>query len=254
MKTRILLVLPILIITLGVYSLMQRLSSDQIESTEIKVEPVKKVMTYRLNQDVVKGEKLERNHVVIESLTEEKSNNLGVKQDVEIDFILGGLFLDDMKVGEYLFPNDIISADDEGYINFIVSKGKIPYSIVFPKSQVFGSGIVQDSNVDIVSISESDSIAEDYVSIEPLLMNIRVLKVQEIESINDDVSDTSISVVLELTRQQLTQLLVSQRISDLDIHQSTGENNIDTLQADSGDVLPHFNAVTEFRAKEKTFN
>merc|ERR1711991_1261851 len=107
MKTRILLVLPILIITLGVYSLIQRLSSEQIESTEIKVEPVKKVMVYRLNQDVIKGEKLERSHVVIESLTEEEANNIGVKQDVGIDFILGGLFLDDMKGGEYLFENKI---------------------------------------------------------------------------------------------------------------------------------------------------
>ena len=254
MKTRILLVLPILIITLGVYSLMQRLSSDQLESDEIKVEPVKKVMVYRLNQDVIKGEKLERSHVVIENMTEEEANNIGVKQDVEIDFILGSLFLDDMKGGEYLFPNNIISPDDEGYINFIISKGKVPYSIVFSQSQVFGSGIVQDSYVDLISISESDSIAENYISITTLLMSIRVLKVQEIESMNDDVSEASISVTLELTSKQLTQLLVAQRVSDLDIHQSTGENNIDTLQADSGDVLPHFNAVTEFRAKEKTFN
>ncbi|KAB0304203.1 Flp pilus assembly protein CpaB [Vibrio fortis] len=254
MKTRILLFLPILIITLGVYSLMQRLSSDQLESDEIKVEPVKKVMVYRLNQDVIKGEKLERSHVVIENMTEEEANNIGVKQDVEIDFILGSLFLDDMKGGEYLFPNNIISPDDEGYINFIISKGKVPYSIVFSQSQVFGSGIVQDSYVDLISISDSDSIAENYISITTLLMSIRVLKVQEIESMNDDVSEASISVTLELTSKQLTQLLVAQRVSDLDIHQSTGENNIDTLQADSGDVLPHFNAVTEFRAKEKTFN
>tara|TARA_Y100001960_G_scaffold60921_1_gene63570 strand:+ start:391 stop:1155 length:765 start_codon:yes stop_codon:yes gene_type:complete len=254
MKTRILLVLPILIITLGVYSLIQRLSSEQIESTEIKVEPVKKVMVYRLNQDVIKGEKLERSHVVIESLTEEEANNIGVKQDVEIDFILGGLFLDDMKGGEYLFENKIISPDDEGYINFIISKGKVPYSIVFPQSQAFGNGILQDSYVDLISISESDSIAENYVSIEPLLMNIRVLKVQEIESMNDDISEASISITLELTSKQLTQLLVAQRVSDLDIHQSIGENNINSLQADSGDVLPHFHAVTEFRAKKKTFN
>jgi pilus assembly protein CpaB len=254
MKTKILLVLPILIITLGVYSLIQRLSLDQIESTEIKVEPVKKVMVYRLNKNVIKGEKLERSHVVIESLTEEESNNIGVKKDVEIDFILGGLFLDDMEGGEYLFPNDMIRPDDEGYINFIISKGKVPYSIAFPQSQVFGSGIVQDSYVDIISISESDSIAENYVSIEPLFMNVRVLKVQEIESINDDVSETSISVILELTPKQLTQLLVAKRVSDLDIYQSTGENKINTLQADSGDVLPHFHAVTEFRAKSKTFN
>jgi pilus assembly protein CpaB len=121
--------------------------------------------------------------------------------------------------------------------------------MVVKGSYVIGGSVRAGAEVDIIAITEQNASEGAYrvssVDIQPILAAVKVLKVESndgVFSTNDDVT-----VVLELSRKELAKLTIAQQIAKLELHKSAGAEQAVLLQANSGDVLPQFKAIAEYR-------
>jgi pilus assembly protein CpaB len=84
------------------------------------------------------------------------------------------------------------------------------------------------------------------ININPVLVAIKVLKVEQNERFLEQ--EAKVNLILELTRKQVAKLSIAKSIATLEVHKSVGPEQAALLHANSGDVLPEYRAIVEYRA------
>ncbi|HIF9529920.1 Flp pilus assembly protein CpaB [Photobacterium damselae subsp. damselae] len=265
MKSKLILAFAIIVILFGLYGLATNLSNPTSPANHEPIKEEPKIRVWKLNKDVHPGEFIERNMLSVENIPESEANGLGFVDDVNLDWKAKTVFKSHLSAGSLLTIDDLVQPDQDGYIDFIIDENKIPFPIIVTPSSVIGGVITNGSLVDILALTGLNGTASNFgnnsgsskntVSITPIISAVKVLLVKhQLIDTNrqSDTSDEQVTLVVELTRKQAVVLTVAQRISEIEVHKSSGYYNTDDLSADAGDILKNFKAITEYRADTTT--
>ncbi|CAM4072789.1 Flp pilus assembly protein CpaB [Vibrio neonatus] len=237
----------------------------------IQVEKTFKV--WMTTQEISRGEEVTREQLKIVSLKQAQAFEHAIDHDVEITVTPGMVINRDLKQGEFIFPEMLVTPEQDEYVNLIIQPNHIPYPIALSPEVLVGGGIQANSFVDVLAYTASNNshIADDAedveyldesdtrdVSISPLLMHVKVLKVSyphksDEEDSGEDEADLltqKATLVLELTQKQVAKMTVARHISDIAVQHSIGTEHSSDLSADVDDVLPNLNQVREMRGDQ----
>ncbi|MGF1901660.1 Flp pilus assembly protein CpaB [Aliivibrio sifiae] len=255
MKVKIIMVLAIATILFGLYGLVNNLSMPN----PINIQPTKevKIKVWRLKKDVELSEEIDRRMLSIESISEEKANSLGFFEDVAIELKPGTVFRNTLNKGDYLSMNDLIAPNDDGYIDYVIAPERVPFPLTVDPSSITGGVIRSGTIVDILALASTKNMSKTNrnvkksVSITPIFSGVKVLKVKRtVKKERNDVETETVNLILELTREQATKLIVAKEIASIEVYKSIGKYDSSDLQADAGDILKDFNSITEYRANK----
>ncbi|MBV1843120.1 MULTISPECIES: Flp pilus assembly protein CpaB [Photobacterium] len=264
MRTKIIFSLAAAAILFGLYGLAGSLSQPvpiQTEDRPLPEEP--KIQVWRLKQDVVTGERIERRMLALERLPESEANELGFVGDVDLSWQQGTVFRQSLTAGGYITSDDIIEPKQDGYIDYVIAPERVPFPVTVDSSAVVGGVIDHGSLIDLLALTSSkgkvsvnvghaDSAVKQSISITPILTAIKVLQVKRsvISATRNQPEAEEVTLILELTRKQAVKMTVAKKIADIEVHKSIGSYNPLDLHADAGDVLQDFKAITEYRANK----
>lgn len=265
MKSKIIILVAAVAILIGLYGVVGSLPSSNVVDTPLIAEDKYKV--WRVNQNVIKGQLVERSQFSIEMMPESQAHGIGIADDIDIEFEPGAVYKNDHDAQSVAFPEWIIQPNDDGYVELVIQPQRVPYAISVDPKSVVGGVISNGSTVDILALStpgttasievgSGQSTRSRTISITPILIAVKVLQVKKtlVEETRTSAAATEVDLILELTRKQVAKLTVAKRISELEVHKSIGEYKASDLQADAGDVLADFKSITEFRASEAQIN
>ncbi|SON49516.1 Flp pilus assembly protein CpaB [Vibrio tapetis] len=192
------------------------------------------------------------------SVLEESAIKMGYVADEKFEWHDGLLVKAAVAEGQFITRDLFLAPDDSEYIDFIIEKGYVPYPISVSESAIVGGVIRNGTLVDIVALSSvNQNLANDdevgtfqSVSISPVLMAVKVLKVEQniTPATKNSSEKKDTSLILELTRKQVAKLAIAKNIAQIEVHKSLGVEEAEQLHADAGDVLPDYRAIKEYRA------
>ncbi|CAM3201311.1 Flp pilus assembly protein CpaB [Vibrio rarus] len=247
----------------------QSTPSSQANSPEpVQVEKTFKV--WMTTQAVHRGDEITRDQLKIVSLKQQQAFDHAIDHDVEITVSPKMVVDRDLDKGAFIFPEMLVTPDQDEYVNLIIQPNFIPYPISLSPAVLIGGGIQANSFVDVLAYTASNNshIADDEedveylderdardVSISPLLMHVKVLKVayprkstdEDSDEVKGDLMTQKATLVLELTEKQVAKMTVARHISDIEVQHSLGTERSRDLSADVDDVLPNLNQVREMR-------
>ncbi len=236
--------------------------NNKVEVAEVKPE----IIVWSLKHDVHKGQRVKRSDFLIKKMSENEALNLGIANYKNIDYKSNAVFRTSQIASTIIFNEDIINPDQDGYVDAVIRPNFIPFAVNVTPESVVGGVINSASIVDVLAVSlptsysvdtaSSDAESKKNMYVTPILMGIPVLQVHKsvIESTKNSPEHTEINVILELTRQQVAQMTVATRISEISLHKSVGTYDKSELHADAGDVLENFKAVIEYRGRDVVVN
>jgi pilus assembly protein CpaB len=268
MNSRLVIVVSILAITLGLYGLLQTPQPNQqtdVVKTSVTEEKVK---VYIANEDLAKGQQIDRSKVSIEWLTKTQANKKGIDKDVVLAFDSILLARKNIAAGGIIYPEFTIDPQDEQYVDFVTKPGHIPFPLEVESDAVVGGVIHASSLIDLLALSsrEQNMATETMVSsrtytgvsLTPLLLGIKVIKVDVVteQAIKNSSKPPKIktTLILELTPKQVATVTVAKKIAQLEVHKSIGNFDKQEMSADAGDVLDDYKSIKEFRANDAKIN
>ncbi|WED26087.1 Flp pilus assembly protein CpaB [Vibrio sp. DW001] len=253
MNFRILIPVALIAIGAGLYGLSGNLIKQDAEQNVVDVvEDVNMITVWKAKEDIKRGQMVTRTQFYVTKVTEPEANDNGITEDVEIEFVRGEVSSKDISSDGWVTQLDLIKPDQDGYIDLIIADNMVPYGVKVDSDTIIGGVITHGSLIDVVALSSlSQNLASSdkvqpiqTVFFSPILIAVKVLKVEQ--NVLED--DTEVSLVLELTRKQLAKLVIAKKIAQLEFHKSVGAEQAELLQANSGDILPTYRAIKEFRA------
>jgi len=248
MNSKIILGLAFVAISIGLYGVVNAPGEVQPSLPN----PSGRTVTFkvwRLTQPVLKGQQLTRSDLTIEYLSEDRAALLGIDQNTEFDWRTPEFVLRDIEAGELVDHSMLTSPGESQYLQAVIDPGYVPYNVTVPGKDVLGGTIAVGDLVDIsvLSAPEQNLSSEDTVSdiqhltMMPLLAQVEVLDMVSSEKAVSTLTlekETQVTLILQVTNQQLAQLTVAQRIAEIAVHKSLGEEFSDDLEADSSDIIP----------------
>lgn len=270
MNKKLLLMMSLLLIIFGLYGLAGNIA-QKLENNQSNLQANVNEATYlvwTLNQDVKKGQIVDRSQFDLQTLTESEAFSKGVSNEFSLDFIPNSAYTKDISVSSIIFPEFLKAPNQDGYAELVVAKNRVPFAIRVESGSVVGGIITAGSVVDVIAIStpntllvETESNRNYSISVTPIVMAVKVLQVEKIKlaATNLDTFDAveeafDVNIVVELTRKQVSKLTIAKEISKLEVQKSIGDYEKSDLQADASDVLPGFKSIVEFRANGITIN
>jgi pilus assembly protein CpaB len=254
MNSRIIFPVGLIAVGAGLYGLSQDyLNKQQVVSSAVAevVQPAPVTMTtvWRAKQAIEPRRRIENKDFELISVPEDQAIALGIDPTEPLNIHSSWIATQAILSGEWLSPKSFITPDAPDYLDYAVSPNHVPFPMVVKGSTVIGGSVRAGAEVDIIAITEQNQSEGAYrinsVDIQPILAAIKVLKVESddgVFSTNDDVT-----VVLELSRKELATLTIAKTIAVLEMHKSAGIEQAAQLSANSGDVLPQFKAIAEYR-------
>ncbi|KLN63250.1 MULTISPECIES: Flp pilus assembly protein CpaB [Vibrio] len=266
MNKKVLLTFAGLAILLGLYGLAGSLSKTPTQEFQPEVKQDKLITAWRLVNSVGQGQQVKRSDLELLRVTESKATVLGVAEDMLINFSNGLVYAADLNVGELIFQEHLVAPDQEGYVDLVIAKNRVPYAIKVRPQSIVGGVITHGTMIDVLSLSlptefsietaETQPTRKRNMFVTPVLTGVKVLQVNKtlIGETRSAPASTEVNLILELTRKQVATLTVAKRISELEVHKSIGEYKKSDLHADAGDVLSNFKSVVEYRSNDVTIN
>ncbi len=268
MKKVVILSLAVGAILFGLYGLAGNLAKNAETQSAVAGQPAQEstLTVWQLNQPVTRGQEVKRSHFKVTNMPKSQANELGVNQDMTLDYEQGAVYESSLEAGAVAFADVMVNPEDEQYIDLIIAKERVPYAIQVSPESVIGGVITNGSKVDILALSlpsafsmdasEASTESKRNMYVTPVLTGVKVLKVdkQLIPGSRNETGTTEVNLILELTRKQVATLTVAKRISEIEVHKSIGEYQKADLHADAGDVLSNFKSVVEYRAESVTIN
>lgn len=256
MNLRILIPLALILVGAGLYGLSGSLIKQSSEPVVEVVNNVPMLSVWTSKNNLKKGEHVYQSGFSIDKVPETEVNQQGVSESLQLIFSPGMVASHDINSGQWVSQQDFLTPDQDGYIELVIEDNMVPYAIEVDPDTIVGGVITHGSLVDVIALSSltqnlanNDTVNEyQTFTISPILMAVKVLKVQK--SVVDE--ETEVSLVLELTRKEIAKLVIAKRIAQLEVHKSIGKEEAEMLHANSGDVLPTYRAIKEFRAGEAT--
>jgi pilus assembly protein CpaB len=266
MSSKLVIFIALLAIGLGVYGLKLGTAPKPTPQIVQHVEE-EKVKVYVASSGLEKGQLIERKGVSIEYLTKAQANKKGIDKDTVL--ALGSILLARKPIsqGEIIYPEFTIAPEDDEYVDFVIQPGYIPFPLDVSSSTVVGGIVHANSVIDILALSsrnqnlaandEISSKGYTGVSLTPILMGIKVVKVNTIteQATKSNVKSVErTTLILELSPKQVATMTVARKIAQLEVHKSIGGTDKQSLSADAGDVLEDYKSIKEFRANEAKIN
>ncbi|PWI35239.1 Flp pilus assembly protein CpaB [Vibrio albus] len=278
MNLRILVPIALIAVGAGLYGLSGRILtsntsqpeepkrelSGQIQETE-EMATENRVRIWTAKQDILPGQFVTADTLQSRMVSYDEArmhglaeNEEGMIPDINIKFVAGMVAGDNLIAEQWVTNADFVTPKQDRYVDLTISENMVPYGMKVNPDTIVGGVITHGSYVDIIALSsQSQNLAttnkiKDFrnISISPVLMAVRVIKVQKTEKPATKVNPATVevSLILELTRQQIAKLAIAKRISQLEFHKSMGPKQAELIQANSGDVLPTYRAIKEYRA------
>ncbi len=259
MRSKIIMSIALIVILISLYSLSGLLLPKEIaQSIQPAQAPEQSYKVWFAKRDLPIGEKLQRADLQIKIIPEKEAFSLGITQDVTLDIIKDAVWNGHIDKGAVVTQDLLTRPDDDGYVELIIAENRVPFVIEVNQSSIIGGFISYGSVVDVLALSSTKQILANEervssykgLSVSPVLMDIRVLKIEinRLDNIRKNLAENKVTLVLELTRKQVAILTIAKRIAELEIHKSVGKYLGSELEANSGDVLANFKAITEYRA------
>lgn len=262
MSSKLIFIIAFFAIAVGLYGLSEQLLQSEpetiIESTAPT--PENRIRIWTTKKSLAVGESITHSTLSTTMIPESEANELGIVDDVMINYVPGAVSRLALEKGELVTPDMIATPDQDGYVDFIIEKNRVPYAIEVENTSVVGGVITHGTRIDILALVTSELSSEvettvasnKNVSLTPILMDIKVLqvKIADSEEVQDEFVLQNVSLILELTRKQVATLTIAKRIAELEVHKSAGIDSAKDLSANAGDVLPEFKAIKEYRAGE----
>ena len=266
MNLRILIPVALITMGAGLYGVSGHLMTKPvIEEPEVIQKKEPQIRIWQLKENRQAGQLIRRDDLKVQMVSEAEANERGIAEDIHIDFVKGMVAGAELAAERWVTGQDFVKPDEPQYIELTTQEGRVPYPIKVHADTIIGGVIDHGSLVDIIALSSTsqnlanEETVQEYqsVSISPVLMAIKVIQVQKPKPIITDKAKkgaqkppSDVTLVLELTRRQLAKLVIAKKIAQLEVHKSVGMTAAEQLQANSGDVLPTYQAIKEFRAGE----
>ncbi|MGR5259425.1 Flp pilus assembly protein CpaB [Vibrio astriarenae] len=258
MRTKILMLLAFIAISVGIYGVLNSQKPQNLSKIQNLVED-KPVFyrTYFLNEGITSGKVVSSKDYEIRRLSEEEAGKWGVTNDITLTIPAGSVYRDNLESGSLLTQSDLLMPDQPGYVDAIIKPNHVPYAVKVNPETVVGGLIDSGTKIDVLAITQpSEGYGNTQISIEPILTGIKVLQVKKEQQTSNAskgaIQSTNNHLILELTRKQVAQLTVAKKIAQIEVHKSIGDYSLNDLSANAGDVLPNFKAIKEFRANQVT--
>ncbi|WP_117235018.1 Flp pilus assembly protein CpaB [Vibrio maerlii] len=263
MNIRILVPIALIAVGAGLYGLSgQLIQTPPPSPTASSGEPVTQaepaensVTIWVTTQALTRGQAIDVTQFERQSVSEKEFERFGFVTKLE----RGMVVKQTVAPGTRLTPKLVATPQDAGYVEAVIHPDRVPYAIEVEPNAIIGGLIDHGTLVDVIAISSaSQNLADDVVitnyqsvSVSPLFAAVKVLKVDKQETLLEQGrSQLNVNLILELTRGQLAKLSIARKISLIEVHKSFGANVVHELQANSGDVLPDYRAIVEYRAEK----
>lgn len=264
MRTKLILGVAFIAIIFGLYGLSGNLTRTE-EAVSERIEPVKYYSVWQVKEGASSTQVVKVEQLQAVQLSEQEAALKGIAEDMTFEFPVGAIYRADMRPGAILHRSDIVDPNSAEYLDLILADGYVPYPLKVSPDSVVGGVIRPGSIIDILALTTPSTVASievgsssiargKSITISPVLMGIKVLRVNqsEINELSEDEVELETHLILELDRKQVSILSVARQIATLEVHKSLGSYRPAELSADAGDVLPGFKSVIEYRADTVT--
>ena len=259
MRSKIIMSIALIVILISLYSLSGLLLPKEIaKSIQPAQAPEQSYKVWFAKRDLPVGEKLQRADLQIKIIAEKEAFSLGISHDVTFEIIKDAVWNNHIAKGAVVTQDLLTLPDDDGYVDLVIADNRVPFVLEVNQSSIIGGFISYGSVVDVLALSSiKQNLANEErvsfykeLSVSPVLMGIRVLKIDtnSLANMGHNNASNKVTLVLELTRKQVAILTIAKKIAELEIHKSVGKYLGSELEANSGDVLANFKAITEYRA------
>lgn len=269
MKSKIILVLAIVAISMGLYGMYQTPETEsptEQKAQQLDTIPEPTIMVWVAKKDVMLGSLVQRTDLEVMRISQTQADRFGITTDIVFNFKKKLIASKDVNQGDIVTLDMVLSPGQDGYLNLIVKEGNVPFNLEVSNDAILGGAISAGDLVDIASISSSEQNLSNNASISniqnlkmaPLLTQIMVLDIVQQEKLirsNSKSTMTVTTLVLEVSNRELAKLVIAQRIAELEVHKSIGAEFSHELYADSSDVITvnepkkvkQAHAIQEFR-------
>jgi len=256
MSIKIIVPVALIAIGAGLFGISQQyLNQSNVEEvTPVPVEQEKRVKVLVLNEHLDRGQVLSPVQFSIKQIPE--SQVLVSQGDIAEIIPNGAVARRALSSGDWLQTSMYVTPDQQGYIDATISDQMVPYPIVVNRESIVGGVIDHGTKVDVIALSSQqqnlaieDEVNEfQSVSVSPILLAVKVLKIENFSSEEAGQEQLAgVVLILELSRKQVATLSIAKNIAKIEIHKSIGPEFAEQLQANSGDVLPEYRAIVEYR-------
>jgi pilus assembly protein CpaB len=255
MSSKIVIPIALVAVGAGMYGVSQDYLSQQQANT-VKVETVapkpveiKTVSVWVAKTPIAAKQLLDAELFELVTVPETEAIAKGI--DPTKPFVISRTWIARTAIaeGEWLVNASYVTPASTDYIDYALGENMVPYPLDVHALTTIGGAIKSGSLVDIIAITKQEAHEGAYrinsVNIQPILAAKKILKVERVEETYRE--DGQVTVLLELTRKEVATLSIAKTIAKLEIHLSSGVEQAAQLQANSGDVLPQFKAIAEYR-------
>lgn len=268
MIRRILLSLSFLLIAVGIFGLLSSLqeapapatatgttaagTSSAVEDTRVPV--------WQTRRSIKLGQPVTPDDLEIAAIAKSLAQEQGLTGKQPFPVKPGSLARANISVGAMITEAQLLAPGDEGYVDLLITPGMVPYPLQISGASDYQAVLVPGDRVDVVMIASleqniaTDQRLDNYrgLSVHSLLQNRRVLAVEKPKAASGIPAGISNeTVVIELSREDVSKVMIARRVGLLDIHKSTQEP---LPEVKAGDVLTDFYSVTELRGEVRVVN
>jgi len=253
--------LAVLFGIIGLFSRLTVPANAQGNTVTLKTtEQIKMVNVWRARSPIPAGQLLSSTLFKQDSLSLVDANDLGLMQG-KLTISDDAISRANLMVDDLLQAAHIVTPNTADYIDLLLAPGMTPYPIAVDPFAVYGGQIKVGDYVDVITLmSKSANIASnkriglDEITVSPLLIARRVLAISAQEPAEAVIktqksNDKTVQqrLIIELTRQEVAQMAIAKRIGIIEIYKSVNATIAEQTRANSKDVLPRSNTITEFR-------
>lgn len=269
MSSKVIFIVAFLAIVSGIYGVYDALNSKPVTESVVEIieeQPVRYITLWRAREHVPKGKPLTADAVSREQVPLEQAVQLGVKEDVQLDFDPATLVNTVLEPGQLVFPEHQTRQDQPGYIDLLVRDGMTLYPLQVTTKNLINDFIRPGDFIDILTVSSPavnlSSQTEKLnrfqgVKASLFLKKVRVMNIGGEALSNNAVSaqaaletDGMTTVVIEVPPTELARLSLAQRTMHIEVYRSHDYAN--PLKAEVRDVIDNYPGVEELRGSGKT--
>lgn len=255
MSSKIIFPVALVLIGAGLFGLSQNYldnqKSNEVTVAEAVVEetPENTVLVWVATESVEKKAQLSPELFELKAVPEQDAISRGVDPSEPFTIRDTWIAKNSIESDSWLSINDFVTPESEDYLDYALSENMVPYPMVVKASTIIGGSIRNGSEVDVIAITQQKVSEGAYrvasIDIQPILAAKTVLKVESNDGIIS--SNDNVTVILELARNEVAMLTIAKSVATLELHRSAGVEQAALLNANSGDVLPQFKAIAEYR-------
>ncbi len=262
MIRRLLMTCGFLLCVIGIFGLLsgQENTPDSI-NTKITETAIPKVKVWVARRPLQQGEAVTMADIKVKMVAESSvvKREISETEPQTESFTLkpGSLAAVDISTGDRVSEKSFLAPGQPGYIELLIAPGMVPYPLDLDGTTDYNAVLTPGDQVDVVMIASLEqnlankATLDSYrgLTVGPLLQGCRLLAVEGGIAAENEVAKTT--VILELSRKDISKLMIARRVALLDVHKSS---TLPLPEVKAGDVLPDFYSVTELRGSERVVN